>query len=151
MNPHVLLLDGCRSVCLNFFKGPKVALPPQYIIGQDLGGLLIGLSMVGKMAISASYGILYIFSAELYPTTVRYQGFAARQTNFANLVFLDVNKQQTSQPSPLIGPGAFLRVIKTKKDIITMVLKTYLDCEVFFGLPNYNQENATSTPIFEPF
>lgn len=36
--------------------------------------LLITLSMVGKLAITSSYGVVYIFSAELFPTEVRSVG-----------------------------------------------------------------------------
>ena len=44
---------------------------------QDMSGLLVTLSMLGKLAITSSYGIIYIFSAELYPTTVRNMGMGA--------------------------------------------------------------------------
>jgi OCT family organic cation transporter-like MFS transporter 4/5 len=33
--------------------------------------LLITLSMIGKLSITASYGIIYIFSAEIFPTPIR--------------------------------------------------------------------------------
>ena len=33
--------------------------------------LVILLAMVGKFCISASFAIIYVFSAELYPTVVR--------------------------------------------------------------------------------
>jgi len=33
--------------------------------------LLITFAMIGKMAITASYGAVYIFSAEQYPTVIR--------------------------------------------------------------------------------
>ena len=39
--------------------------------------LLVTLSMMGKLAITSSYGTVYIFSAELYPTTVRNVGMGA--------------------------------------------------------------------------
>ena len=58
-------------VCLWWVEWQSLLPIAVYCFHQDMGGLLIGLSMMGKMAISASYGIIYIFSAELYPTTVR--------------------------------------------------------------------------------
>ena len=39
--------------------------------------LLITLSMLGKLAITSSYGTVYIFSAELFPTSVRNVGMGA--------------------------------------------------------------------------
>jgi OCT family organic cation transporter-like MFS transporter 4/5 len=57
-------------------------------------GLLVSLSMLGKLAITSSYGIIYIFSAELYPTTVRNIGMgassmAARYRSSGPLAFAD--------------------------------------------------------------
>ena len=40
-------------------------------IPREQTWLLVSLSMLGKLAITSSYGTVYIFSAELYPTTVR--------------------------------------------------------------------------------
>ena len=40
-------------------------------IPKDQVHLLIILSMLGKLAITSSYGTVYIFSAELLPTSVR--------------------------------------------------------------------------------
>ena len=36
--------------------------------------LLITLAMAGKMCITASYGVIYIFSTESFPTVVRNSG-----------------------------------------------------------------------------
>jgi len=32
---------------------------------------LITLSMIGKLAITTSYGVIYIFSTEIFPTSIR--------------------------------------------------------------------------------
>jgi hypothetical protein len=40
--------------------------------------------MLGKVGISAAYGIIYVWSAELYPTVVRNAGVGISST-FANL------------------------------------------------------------------
>ena len=42
-------------------------------IPKDQVTLLIILSMLGKLAITSSYGTVYIYSAELFPTSVRYR------------------------------------------------------------------------------
>ena len=46
-------------------------------IPRDQTWLLITLSMLGKLAITSSYGTVYIFSAELFPTSVRNVGMGA--------------------------------------------------------------------------
>ena len=37
----------------------------------DLRWLSITLAMIGKMGITGSYNIIYVFTAEMYPTVVR--------------------------------------------------------------------------------
>ena len=37
----------------------------------DLNTIAIVMAMIGKFAISASFAIVYIYTAELYPTPVR--------------------------------------------------------------------------------
>ena len=46
-------------------------------IPRDQVTLLVVLSMLGKLAITSSYGTVYIFSAELFPTVVRNVGMGA--------------------------------------------------------------------------
>ena len=43
-------------------------------VPKEQVSLLITLSMLGKLAITSSYGVVYIFSTELYPTVVRNVG-----------------------------------------------------------------------------
>jgi OCT family organic cation transporter-like MFS transporter 4/5 len=43
--------------------------------------LIITLAMIGKMVITASYGTVYIFSAEQFPTVVRNIGIGAASTS----------------------------------------------------------------------
>lgn len=49
-------------------------------IGNDLLWLKISLAMIGKFCITASFGIIYVFSAEIYPTVVRNVGVGSSST-----------------------------------------------------------------------
>lgn len=50
------------------------------IIPKDLNWLTVTLAMVGKLAITASYGAVYIFSTEQFPTVIRNAGLGAGST-----------------------------------------------------------------------
>lgn len=65
-----LALSGCM-----LFAG--LVLTITIFIPKDQTMWLITLSMLGKLAITSSYGTVYIFSAELYPTVVRNVGMGA--------------------------------------------------------------------------
>lgn len=39
--------------------------------------LIVTLAMIGKLAITASYGTVYIFSTEQFPTVIRNAGLGA--------------------------------------------------------------------------
>ena len=39
--------------------------------------VVMGLSLIGRMCISAAYQVLYLYSAELLPTEVRLQGLGS--------------------------------------------------------------------------
>ena len=41
---------------------------------SDVSWLLIGLAMFGKLCITASYAIIYVLTAEIFPTVVRNVG-----------------------------------------------------------------------------
>ena len=72
-NPRVgrrLALSGCM-----LFAG--LVLTVTIFIPRDHVTLLVTLSMLGKLAITSSYGTVYIFSAELFPTVVRNVGMGA--------------------------------------------------------------------------
>ena len=72
-NPRVgrrLALSGCM-----LFAG--LVLTVTIFIPRDQTALLVTLSMLGKLAITSSYGTVYIFSAELFPTVVRNVGLGA--------------------------------------------------------------------------
>jgi len=65
-----LALSGCM-----LFAG--IVLTITIFIDKSQTSLLVTLSMLGKLAITSSYGTVYIFSAELYPTVVRNVGMGA--------------------------------------------------------------------------
>lgn len=45
--------------------------------GHDLQWLTITLAMIGKLGASAAFAVIYVFSAELFPTVVRNAGIGA--------------------------------------------------------------------------
>lgn len=47
----------------------------------DLPALTVTLAMIGKLAITASYGVIYIFSTEQFPTVIRNAGLGAGSTS----------------------------------------------------------------------
>ncbi|CAC5415437.1 SLC22A4_5 [Mytilus coruscus] len=50
------------------------AIFPMLYASEDLQPITVTLAMLGKVGIAAAYGIIYVWSAELYPTVVRNQG-----------------------------------------------------------------------------
>ncbi len=88
---HARLCGWAGSVCPepNHFPNLKCTLIVSYIddIGpdrnivsicvflslfQDIEILAIVLSMTGKFAIAIAFGLIYLYTCELYPTTIRY-------------------------------------------------------------------------------
>ncbi|KAJ3635265.1 hypothetical protein MTP99_008185 [Tenebrio molitor] len=49
-------------------------------VPDDLQWLTVTLAMIGKLAITASYGAVYIFSTEQFPTVIRNAGLGAGST-----------------------------------------------------------------------
>lgn len=45
--------------------------------GQELEVVTVTLAMIGKLGATAAYGVIYVYSAELFPTTVRIAGLGA--------------------------------------------------------------------------
>ncbi|KAL3882126.1 hypothetical protein ACJMK2_028497 [Sinanodonta woodiana] len=60
----------CGSMLLGGFACLISMFTVQYG-GDELQPLTVTLAMIGKLGSSAAFGIIYIFSAELYPTVVR--------------------------------------------------------------------------------
>ncbi|XP_071955250.1 organic cation transporter protein-like [Antedon mediterranea] len=58
-----------RVICIFMSIGGVVLLSTTVI--KDYKVSVLVFAMIGKLCITASYGIVYLYSAELYPTTVR--------------------------------------------------------------------------------
>ncbi|XP_016981511.2 organic cation transporter protein [Drosophila rhopaloa] len=79
---YVLLLFtlnrwGRRSILCGTMVVAGVSLLATIFVPGDMNWLIIACAMIGKMAITASYGTIYIFSAEQFPTVVRNVGLGA--------------------------------------------------------------------------
>lgn len=46
----------------------------------DSQWLIVTLAMIGKLAITSSYGAIYVFTAEQFPTVIRNVGLGASST-----------------------------------------------------------------------
>ncbi|XP_060519312.1 organic cation transporter protein [Cylas formicarius] len=62
-----MILSGC-------------ALLLTIVVPADMQWLTISLAMIGKLSITASYGAVYIFSTEQFPTVIRNAGLGAGST-----------------------------------------------------------------------
>ncbi len=69
-NPRV----GRRLALCGFMLIAGLALTITIFVSPDQTAALITLSMIGKLAITTSYGVVYIFTAELFPTIIRNVG-----------------------------------------------------------------------------
>ncbi|XP_069101118.1 organic cation transporter protein-like [Argopecten irradians] len=63
-----MLTAGIACLCTIF---------PVLFGGEDLMPLTLTLSMIGKFGAAAAFGVIYVFSLELYPTVVRNGGMGA--------------------------------------------------------------------------
>ncbi|KMZ05519.1 organic cation transporter protein [Drosophila simulans] len=79
---YVLLLFtlnrwGRRSILCGTMMVAGVSLLATIFVPSDMNWLIIACAMIGKLAITSSYGTIYIFSAEQFPTVVRNVGLGA--------------------------------------------------------------------------
>uniref|UniRef100_A0A1A9VYD9 Major facilitator superfamily (MFS) profile domain-containing protein n=1 Tax=Glossina austeni TaxID=7395 RepID=A0A1A9VYD9_GLOAU len=68
---------GRRTILCGCMLTAGVALLLTILVPKDMNWLIIALAMIGKLSITASYGTVYIFSAEQFPTVVRNVGLGA--------------------------------------------------------------------------
>ncbi|CAH1798690.1 unnamed protein product [Owenia fusiformis] len=72
---HFLLVKIGRRICTSFtFIAGGIALLCILPVPEEQTIVIIVLSMTGKFMISASFAIVYLYSAELFPTEVRTVG-----------------------------------------------------------------------------
>ncbi|CAG9763142.1 unnamed protein product [Ceutorhynchus assimilis] len=71
---------GRKNVMCSCMIVAGTALLLTMIVPNDLHWLSTMLAMIGKLAITASYGAVYIFSTEQFPTVVRNAGLGAGST-----------------------------------------------------------------------
>ncbi|XP_036323326.1 organic cation transporter-like protein [Rhagoletis pomonella] len=68
---------GRRTILCGCMLVAGCALLLTIAVPKEANWLMILLAMIGKLAITASYGTVYIFSAEQFPTVVRNVGLGA--------------------------------------------------------------------------
>ncbi|XP_012259249.2 organic cation transporter protein-like [Athalia rosae] len=69
-----IILCGCMMLS-------GAALISTWMIPTDMPWLVVTFAMVGKMAITSSYGAVYVFAAEQFPTSIRNVGLGACSTS----------------------------------------------------------------------
>ena len=73
-----------------------------WFLFSDKEWILISLSMVGKLGVSAAFANIFLYTAELYPTTVR---------SFM-LAFSNLGARFGSVLSPYVGSIVSFKIIK---------------------------------------
>ncbi|XP_023167181.2 organic cation transporter-like protein [Drosophila hydei] len=68
---------GRRSILCGCMLVAGVSLLLTIIVPQQMHWLIVTCAMVGKLAITGSYGTIYLFSSEQFPTVVRTVGMGA--------------------------------------------------------------------------
>lgn len=62
---------GRRKTCAPALLLAGVACMLIIVVPSDIEALAIALSMIGKFAIAIAFGLIYLYSCELYPTIIR--------------------------------------------------------------------------------
>nr|XP_023017401.1 organic cation transporter protein-like [Leptinotarsa decemlineata] len=71
---------GRRNVMCGCMSVAGTALLLTMAVPKDQQWLIVTLAMIGKLAITASYAAVYIFSSEQFPTVIRNAGIGAGST-----------------------------------------------------------------------
>lgn len=68
---------GRRATLCATMMVAGISLLLTMVVPRDMNWLIIACAMIGKLAITSSYGTVYIFTAEQFPTVVRNVGLGA--------------------------------------------------------------------------
>lgn len=71
---------GRKNILCGCMVTAGIALLLTMAVPDDLHWLTVTLAMIGKLAITSSYGTVYIFSAEQFPTVIRNVALGAAST-----------------------------------------------------------------------
>lgn len=104
---------GRRTILCGCMLVAGFALLLTIMVPKESNWLIIVLAMIGKLAITASYGTIYIFSAEQFPTVVRNVGLGASSmmARIGGILAPFINMlSNVWRPLPLIifGSAAFI-------------------------------------------
>ncbi|KAG7157391.1 Organic cation transporter protein-like 6 [Homarus americanus] len=108
------------------------------IVPLNIGWLVMTLAMIGKMAISAAYQIIYLHSSELFPTEVRDRGLG---TSAMRTVWVSA-PSVVCGVTGLLAAGVTLMLPETKN---TALLDTVVALEETSSLSR--KRNASSSPL----
>lgn len=72
---------GRRTILCGCMIFAGVMLLSTMLVPSDLPVLIVVLAMLGKLAITSSYGTVYVFSAEQFPTVIRNVALGAASTS----------------------------------------------------------------------
>lgn len=104
---------GRRNILCGCMLTAGTMLLLSMAVPKGMDWLVVVLAMLGKMAITSSYGTVYIFSAEQFPTPVRNVGLGAASmvARFGGILAPYVNMlAEVWKPFPLIIFGALALV-----------------------------------------
>lgn len=96
---------GRKKVLCGSMLTAGIALLTTITIPDDKQWLTVTLAMIGKLAITAGYGTIYIFSTEQFPTVVRNAGLGASSmcARFGSILAPYINVlSQTWGPLPMV-------------------------------------------------
>lgn len=100
---------GRKSILCGSMVCAGVSLLLTMLVPQDLDWLVVTLAMIGKLSITASYGTVYIFSVEQFPTVIRNAGLGASSSaaRMGSILAPVINiLSEVWKPFPLIIFGA---------------------------------------------
>lgn len=110
-------------------------------VPQDQPSVLTGLAMVGKFGISASFAVIYVYTAEIFPTVVRQTGIGASSmfARMGGVLAPIINMLQNQSPitplvifgtTPLLGAALALMLPETANKPLPDTVKNVEDPEI---------------------